>query len=130
MNNNIIKRKGYDVMNNKGITLIELIVSFILVGITAIYFMEVIVIIRKVYITTQKDTNKFVSKAYAIKVFDKCKDLYPTDNTKCTGAALGIDYNIGNGGNGTVVYSNAGKQIKKYNFQQDGTTKFYLYRCE
>lgn len=57
-------------MNNKGVTLVELILSFALVSVTVIYFFQTIITVKKMYITVKNDTDDFINKAYAIKITD------------------------------------------------------------
>lgn len=71
-------------LNNKGVTLIELIVSFALVAVAIIYFYQTLYTVKKLYGESQKDTNNFVDVNYAYRIIDelhnkcveeKCVDL-------------------------------------------------------
>lgn len=61
-------------VNNKGITLIELIVSFALIGVSIIYFSQTLYTVKKVYATARDETNEFVAKDYALRLLDKYID--------------------------------------------------------
>lgn len=58
-------------INNKGVTLIELIISFAIVGVAIIYFFQTLYTVKKIYSTAMSDTNKFVDKDYAIRIIDE-----------------------------------------------------------
>lgn len=58
-------------INNKGMTLAELIVSFALVAVAVIYFSQTIIVIRKMYVTAKKDTKNFVDVNYAFRLIDE-----------------------------------------------------------
>lgn len=67
-------------INNKGITLIELIVSFALIGVSIIYFSQTLYTVKKVYATARDETNEFVAKDYALRLLDKyIYENYTTD---------------------------------------------------
>ena len=57
-------------LNNKGVTLIELIVSFILVAVAVIYFYQTLYTVKKLYSKSQKETQEFVDKTYALRIVD------------------------------------------------------------
>lgn len=61
-------------VNNKGITLIELIVSFALIGVSIIYFSQTLYTVKKVYATARDETNEFIAKDYALRLLDKYID--------------------------------------------------------
>ena len=56
--------------NNKGVTLIELIVSFMLVAVAIIYFYQTLYTVKKLYTESQKETNEFVKFNYAFRIAD------------------------------------------------------------
>lgn len=58
-------------MNNKGVTLIELIVSFAIVGVAIIYFFQTLYTVKTIYSNAMDETNKFVDKDYAIRIIDE-----------------------------------------------------------
>lgn len=57
-------------LNKKGVTLIELIVSFAIVSIAMIYFYQTIVDLHRMYKNSNKATDEFVKKDYALRVLD------------------------------------------------------------
>ncbi len=57
-------------LNNKGVTLIELIVSFMLVAVAIIYFYQTLYTVKKLYTESQKETNEFVKFNYAFRIAD------------------------------------------------------------
>ena len=57
-------------LNNKGMSLIELIISFSLVCVAVIYFFETLFITNKIFRTTKEDTKKYVDKAYIFNIID------------------------------------------------------------
>lgn len=57
-------------LNKKGVTLIELIVSFAIVSIAMIYFYQTIVDLHRMYKNANKATDEFVNKDYALRVLD------------------------------------------------------------
>lgn len=57
-------------LNKKGVTLIELIVSFTIVSIAMIYFYQTIVDLHRMYKNSNKATDEFVNKDYALRVLD------------------------------------------------------------
>lgn len=61
-------------INDKGVTLIELIVSFAIVGVAIIYFFQTLYTVKKVYSTARDETNAFVAKDYALRLLDKYID--------------------------------------------------------
>lgn len=65
-------------MNNKGVTLIELIVSFAIVGVAIIYFFQTLYTVKKIYSTAQSETNDYVKINYTFRVLDAL-----VDNGKC-----------------------------------------------
>lgn len=58
-------------LNNKGVTLIELIVSFVLVAVAIIYFYQTLYTVKKLYGESQKDTKNFVDVNYAYRIIDE-----------------------------------------------------------
>ena len=67
-------------LNNKGITLIELIVSFAIVSVAMVYFYQTLYTVRKLYVTAQTETEEFVDKDYAVRIVDKYIDEKGTSN--------------------------------------------------
>lgn len=57
-------------INNKGLTLIELIISFALVAVAIIYFYQTLFTVKKLYTNAQNGTQAFVDKDYALRLVD------------------------------------------------------------
>ena len=55
-------------MKNKGITLVELIVSFALVGVSIIYFYRTLNTVSKIYKISRDETNNYIRKSYTLKL--------------------------------------------------------------
>src|SRR5574344_458591 len=87
-------------INNKGMTLAELIVSFALVAVAVIYFSQTIIVIRKMYVTAKKDTKNFVDVNYEFRLIDEAVKEKKKD-TK-----VDICGNTTNTTNTTVVIAN------------------------
>ena len=56
--------------NNKGVTLVELIVSFALVSIAVIYFYNTLNAVYKIYKESRKNINHYVDVEYKFKNID------------------------------------------------------------
>lgn len=55
-------------LNNKGVTLVELIVSFALVGVAIIYFFQTLYTVKKVYADARFETNNYIRKDYTLRI--------------------------------------------------------------
>ena len=86
-------------LNNKGVTLVELIVSFAIVGVAIIYFFQTLSTVKKIYSDARNETNFYVKKEYDFRLIKayldskadpfknmagsyKCKDV--PGNLSCT----------------------------------------------
>lgn len=56
--------------NNKGMTLVELIVSFILVSVAMLYFFQTLRTVQKVYKKSVDQTNEYVNFDYAFRIIE------------------------------------------------------------
>lgn len=70
-------------LSNKGITLIELIVSFTLVAIAIIYFYQTLYTVKKLYSESQNETKEFVDVNYAYRIIDELNKNNLTSNDLC-----------------------------------------------
>lgn len=61
--------------NNKGITLVELIVSFALIGVAIIYFFQTLYTVKKVYTNARNETNNYLNVNYDLRILDEHYDL-------------------------------------------------------
>ena len=72
-------------LNNKGMSLIELIISFSLVCVAVIYFFETLFITNKIFRTTKEDTKRYVDVAYVFNIIEyyvnsnEFKDVFIND---------------------------------------------------
>ncbi len=64
-------------LNKKGVTLVELIVSFAIVGVAIIYFFQTLYTVKTIYQTAQNQTDIFVAKDYGLRIIDE----YLNDNS-------------------------------------------------
>mgnify|MGYP004504376097 CR=1 FL=1 len=84
-------------LNKKGVTLIELIVSFAIVSIAMIYFYQTIVDLHRMYKNSNKATDEFVNKDYALRVLDAYIDENGVKNltsSVCDNYLLGYCSNV------------------------------------
>lgn len=70
-------------LNNKGVTLIELIVSFALVAVAIIYFYQTLYTVKKLYSESQKETKEFVDVNYAYRIIDELNNTFGNENISC-----------------------------------------------
>lgn len=66
-------------LNRKGVTLVELIVSFAIVGVAIIYFFQTLTTVNKLYYTARKETNEFIEKSYVLRIADEIINKYGTE---------------------------------------------------
>lgn len=89
-------------LNNKGITLVELIVSFAIVAVAVIYFYQMLSSVTRMYSNSRKDLNHAAKVNYAFRLIDKaynsgminydCSNI-PSgiiDNDSCDEGAAGM----------------------------------------
>lgn len=57
-------------LNNKGVTLIELIVSFAIVSVAIVYFYQTFISVSKLYKKAEKNTDDYVKLSYIYKLID------------------------------------------------------------
>jgi hypothetical protein len=68
-------------LNNKGVTLAELIVSFALVAVAIIYFYQTLYTVKNLYSKAQRETNEYVDVNYAYRIIDALyKSLLTTED--------------------------------------------------
>lgn len=82
-------------INNKGITLVELIVSFALVGVAIIYFFQTLYTVKKIYATSRDETQEFVDKNYALRILDAYIDAKSDDTSFNYLNGVCNDYHLG-----------------------------------
>lgn len=72
-------------MNKKGVTLVELIVSFAIVCVATIYMFRMVTSVKQIYSTVKKETDSYVEEAYNIRMMDACFNNHydePLDSIK------------------------------------------------
>lgn len=104
-------------LNDKGITLAELIVSFVIVAVAVIYFYQMLTSVTKMYANARNGINRSAKVNYAFRLLDVAYDLNEVDNT-CKGVLYGIvtSCNIDTGGSFDMI-----------NFEIDGK-EYILYK--
>lgn len=81
-------------INNKGVTLVELIVSFALVGVAIIYFFQTLYTVKKVYATARTETNEFINRDYVYRLLDAYFDknsVFDIEGAKSKITNAGLD---------------------------------------
>ena len=58
-------------LGKKGVTLVELIVSFALVAVACVYFYQTLVTVTDLYRLASKETDDFVNEAYTFRILDE-----------------------------------------------------------
>lgn len=122
--------------NNKGVTLIELIVAFAIVSVATIYFFQTVSLVKRMYSNAREETNNYANKTYAMRVLDTYVSQYGTigltDGKVCSQLLGGYCNKIE-----TYVYSGSNKMSDIYNntflfkfIAQDSSnnTLFTLYK--
>ena len=71
-------------LNNKGVTLIELIVSFIIVSVAVIYFYQMLISVTKMYANARDSVNHAAKVNYAFRLLDEAYKQNKLNNT-CNG---------------------------------------------
>lgn len=70
-------------LNNKGLTLAELIVSFALVSVAMLYFYQTVSTVSKLYKKSKDETNNFAETTYLLRLVDaKLDDIKKTYHSK------------------------------------------------
>lgn len=57
-------------LNNKGMSLVELIVSFAIVTVAVVYFSQSLVTVTKIYRNAEQETNELVKETYHLRLLD------------------------------------------------------------
>ncbi len=63
-------------LSNKGLTLVELIVSFAIVGVAIIYFFQTLYTVKNVYNVSRDETQAFADKNYVLRILNAYLDEY------------------------------------------------------
>ena len=70
-------------LNQKGVTLVELIVSFALVAVAIVYFYQTLYTVKNLYSKAQKETNEYVDVNYAYRIIDALYNNLEEDENIC-----------------------------------------------
>lgn len=110
-------------INNKGVTLVELIVSFALVGVAIIYFFQTLYTVKKVYATARTETNEYINKDYAYRILD----AYFDNNSLFATESICSKYNLKCK---EVKFINYNNRMSKYKitWKNDKETYYYKYK--
>lgn len=104
-------------LNNKGMTLIELIVSFVLVSVAVIYFYQTLTTVYKLYNDTRKETREYVDWNYAFRVANEM-----ANQSVCTSAEKKISGSEDEDTNYFTCKKASNYYVIKYT--KDGTQKY------
>lgn len=63
-------------LNNNGVTLVELIVSFAIVGVAIIYFFQTLYTVRTIYKTAREETDSYINRNYDMRIIDAYYNTY------------------------------------------------------
>ena len=61
-------------LNKKGMTLVELIISFMLVSVAMLYFTQALLVVQKIYNASITTTNNYVDESYAFRLIKEAVD--------------------------------------------------------
>lgn len=117
-------------LNKKGITIVELIVSFVLVTVAVTYFYQTIDTVHDLYVTATKETQEYVDKTYAMRIIDtyikeKGVDELNTEISNLGAANFCNKYNIVNCNSLTINYYN-GSGISNNTLNINGKSYSYV----
>lgn len=79
-------------LNNKGVTLVELIVSFALVAVAVVYFFQTLYTVKSLYSKSTTETSEFVIKDYGLRLADAYIDSKNDDDKPSSGSNLTVYY--------------------------------------
>ncbi len=113
-------------LNNKGMTLVELIVSFLIVSVAMLYFFQTLRTVQDIYKKANDETNEFVAKDYALRLLDKYIDEKGTVDGFCGSIIECSSVSLGTEADEVLTY-----KINDLKYQSNGktrTTNTKLYR--
>lgn len=129
-------------LNNKGVTLVELIVSFAIVAVAIIYFFQTLYTVKDLYSQGMNETNEYVMKDYGLRMADAILENGYNLSTKAI-----FDYNVTKDGGwkGRVSCSDdktgieccknvdsdykKGVKTKLYKYDEDEIKSYTIYVC-
>lgn len=104
-------------LNKKGMTIAELVVSFLLVGVAVVYFYNTVDTVYKVYSETRVDTQEFVDKDYAMRMIDASEKTTNIDISKL--GAKNIEEEL--------TFEVIDNSFNKYTFEINNSDVSYYY---
>ena len=81
-------------MNKKGVTLVELIVSFAIVCVATIYMFRMVTSVKQIYSTVKKETDSYVEEAYNIRMTDACINKSSGQSISSIKTYCGLEMNL------------------------------------
>lgn len=115
-------------LNKKGVTLIELIVSFAIVSVALIYFYQTIVDLHRMYKNSNKATDEFVKKDYALRVLDAWATKSSSNLSTIKTSRICTKYNMGCVDSKTIYEGdNVIKKITLINNNNEELAVYYKY---
>lgn len=124
-------------LNNKGVTLVELIVSFALVGVAIIYFFQTLYTVKKVYADARFETNDYIRKDYTLRILSTYLDeqgALPSDicsmyNLNCVEAIFDkYYYNGSKSENEAQLVDNSYGKYYRIKIRDKNNNTYYLYK--
>lgn len=124
-------------LNNKGVTLVELIVSFALVGVAIIYFFQTLYTVKKVYADARNETNNYINRDYTLRILSTYLDeqgALPSDicsmyNLNCREAIFDKYYYNGlKDENEAQSVSNSYGKYYRIKIRDENNNYYYLYK--
>ncbi len=116
-------------LNKKGITLIELIVSFAIVAVAIIYFFQTLYTVKTLYSKASGETNEYVMKDYGLRFADAYLESYEENQwdyfNKEGNRYLIVDYDLTDpSGKGATATCNTNETAdsccKRYGYKKNG----------
>lgn len=126
-------------LNNKGVTLVELIVSFALVGVAIIYFFQTLYTVKKVYADARNETNNYINRDYTLRILSTYLDeqgALPNDinicrmyNLNCIEATFDkYYYNGSKSENEAQLVDNSYGKYYRIKIKDKNNNYYYLYK--
>lgn len=115
-------------LNKKGVTLVELIVSFALIAVSVIYFFQTLYTVKKIYTKVRTETKEIVDKNYVIRLLDKY-----IDNNAYQFSLINYNNFIDTYGISDIcdqIVKSEQTAYYKYDCRKSGNTKFSLIKSK
>lgn len=108
-------------LNNKGMTLVELIVSFLIVSVAMLYFFQTLRTVQEIYRKANDKTQNFVDKDYALRVLDAYITSRGDSNLNDVCSNYSLECEI-------IEKNTINVNINSYTIKKDGNPWVTLYR--